>query len=390
MFKGARTPILNTLLLLTGAFGWMTFTILFRHSWGQDWMVFDTAARAYLRGDSALLLDGVKLTQVLNATHPTHTVPLKFRPWVYPPYTILLALPFGIGPWAWSYGGFMALSFTAMAAALRPWANSTRNFILILAGVLLCPASAYNIFAGQNGFLSAALLLAGIWQLEKRPYLAGALLALLTFKPQLTLLLPIALLAAGAWRAIAASCITFVLMLLISLVVPGIEIWRGFLQLYLTPGDAPRQWVELYGQSIYTYLHLAGASPSLANAGQAVGVLIGAACVWRVFRASSSPIHRLLVLLSAICFSAPHFGDYDAVLVAIVAMLALLPGITPIRPTATILACIAWCSTAINPPYLFHETIRALFPAAEFTPILLLALLLTLTFNHPTLKSPPT
>jgi hypothetical protein len=366
-------------LLIVGGFGWFLFGILFGATAGQDWMVFDAAARAYWRGDSALLLDGVRLTRVLNATYTTLRQPIVFHPWVYPPYTLLLALPFGLMPWLLSYGGFQALSFAAMAASLRPWSESRARFWLRLGGVTLCPAAAYTLGAGQNSFLSAALLLGGIWLLESRPAVAGALLGLLAFKPQLGLLIPVALMAAGAWRAVAAATGTVATLVLVSLAVPGVSIWRGWLALYLG-GDAPRQWVELYGQSVFTCLRLAGVPSVAANAGQLVALMIGAVAVWRAFGRPMTQTRRLMVLLCAIAFSSPHFGDYDAVLLAIAAMFVLVPaaddeGARGFGTGATVLAALCWCSTAVNPPLLFEKTIPALFPVAELTPLIVLALL---------------
>jgi hypothetical protein len=365
--------ILLPLFVLTGAFGWFVFYYLLHNALGQDWMVFDTAARAYLRGDAGLLLDGVRLTRVLNETHPTLGQKLLFRPWVYPPYTLLLVLPFGLLPWAISYPGFQVLSFAAMAVALRPWVAGGRRYCAVLAGVAFCPASAYTIFAGQNSFLSAALLLGGVWLLGARPFVAGMLLGLLAFKPQLFLLVPVALLAARAWRAIGGLIFMIAALVFASLAVPGVAIWRGWLQLFLHGGGAPRAWVELYGQSVFTVLRLAHASPGLANLGQIAALLIAAALVYYAFRRDGAWLQKLLVLLCATSFAAPHFGPYDAVLLGLCAMLLLQ---SPACPGWLALAgCLAWCSTAINPPYLFAQALPPVFYFSELTPGLVLLLL---------------
>ena len=378
----ARRPAIFVAFILAGSFGWLVFAALFHGTLGQDWMVFDTVARAYWRGDAALMLDDARLMPVVNADHPSLLQPLVMHHWVYPPSTVLLALPFGLLPWALSYGGFMALSYGGMAMGLRQWVPGTSRFWFVLAGVTLCPAAAYTLGAGQNSFLSAALVLGGVWLLGVRPVAAGVLLGLLAYKPQLGLLIPVMLVAAGAWRAFAGATAAVALMLLVSLFVPGIAIWRGFLHLFLSGQQTPRLWVELYGQSMFTYLRLAGAPMLLANIGQAIAVLIGAAAVWYGFRRPFALLQRLLILLTAISFSAPHFGDYDAVLLGIVAMLLLT---APERPSglATVLACLAWCSTAINPPYLFYKTIPALFPLSELTPLVVLALLVCLVAAPP-------
>jgi hypothetical protein len=209
------------------------------------------------------------------------------------------------------------------------------------------------------------------------------LLGLLAYKPQLGLLIPVALIAARAWRAFAGATAIVLFMLLVSLAVPGITIWRGFLHLFFSGQQTPRLWVELYGQSMFTYLRLAGAPTTLANAGQAVAVIVAAYFVWRAFRAPFLPHHKLVVLLCAICFASPHFGDYDAVLLGIAAMLLLVRRVHGDGWGVTTLACLVWCSTAINPPYLFYQTIPPLFPIAELTPVAVLWLLLYLTFAKP-------
>jgi hypothetical protein len=286
-------------------------------------------------------------------------------------------LPFGLVPWIVSYAGFQALTFAGMAASLRAWVPGDKRFWIVLGGVVLSPAAAYTLGAGQNSFLSAALLLGGVALLGQRPIAAGILLGLLVYKPQLGLLLPVALVAAGAWRAFASAAVTVVALFAISLAVPGLAIWQGFIYLYFSGQQTPRAWVELYGQSVFTYLRLAGAAPAWANAGQAIAILIGAAAVWRAFRGPESPLQRMVVLLCAVSFASPHFGDYDAVLLAIAAMLVLVVMDRPGKLLSA-LVCLAWCSTAINPPYLFKQTIPALFPVAELTPVLLLMLLVVL------------
>ena len=56
------------------------------------------------------------------------------------------------------------------------------------------PPLLVNAITGQAGFLTAALFVAGMALLPKRPFAAGLLLGLLVVKPQLGLVLPLALL----------------------------------------------------------------------------------------------------------------------------------------------------------------------------------------------------
>ena len=75
--------------------------------------------------------------------------------------------------------------------------------------LLAAPAVFINAVGGQNGTWTAALFGGGLSLLERRPLLAGGLLGLLIYKPQLALLIPVALLAGRHWRAFAAAADEF-------------------------------------------------------------------------------------------------------------------------------------------------------------------------------------
>ncbi|HTZ69259.1 MAG TPA: glycosyltransferase family 87 protein [Acetobacteraceae bacterium] len=371
--------VLVALAAVVGAFGWLIFFFLFRDTLGQDWMVFDTAVQAWRHGDVGLLLDGPRFTAVLNATHAGWLkTPLVFHPWVYPPYTLLLALPFALLPWSLSYIGFQALSLGFLLVALWQWCPPGRRGALLLGGVVFCPATAFTLGAGQNSFFSAGLVVGGMWLLPRRPIMAGLLLGLLAFKPQLAILVPVALLSLRAWRVLAAAACTVVLLLLASLVVPGPGLWRGWLHLFLSGDPAFHTWVNegrLHGQSVFAYLHFLGLPDGWANIGQVAAAAFAACCVWIAFRAPRPAAERLAVLLCAMVLAAAHLGDYDCILLGIGAMLLLVPeaGVAPM-PVA-VLATLAWCSTGINPPSVLKQTIPVLFYLSELTPVIVAVLL---------------
>jgi hypothetical protein len=369
-------PLRNAAVLfcVAGSIGWFLFTLLFWNTLGQDWMVFDTAAHAYFRHDYALLLDGRRFTDVLNATHtPWLRDKLVFHPWIYPPYTLLLAIPFALLPWWLNYVSFQLLSFTGLMAALRLWQANGRVGWLLPAGVILCPATAFTIGAGQNSFFSASLVIAGIYFMHRRQLAAGALIGLLAFKPQLAVLLPVALAASGAWIAFVAAGATVAALLAFSLVVPGVELWRGWLHFFL--GDpAFGVWENegrIHGQSVYTCLHLLGVPDGAANIGQLLALLFAAACVWRAFRGSLAPAEQLAVLLCGMMLGAAHLGNYDAIMLGVAAMLVLQQGLArAFRRGEALLAMLVWASTAINPPFIFKISV--------VTPLLVVALMMRL------------
>src|SRR5437667_206944 len=57
--------------------------------------------------------------------------------------------------------------------------------------LVVSPATALNIWHGQNGFFTAAILIGGLTMLDRRPILAGVLFGTLSIKPQLGVLLPL-------------------------------------------------------------------------------------------------------------------------------------------------------------------------------------------------------
>jgi len=98
------------------------------------------------------------------------------------------------------------------------------TFLLSLA----FPAAFLTISHGQNAFLSAALFGGAVYLLPSRPVVAGILFGLLTFKPQLGLLIPFVLVAGGYWRTIFAAGGTLIALVLGSAMVLGVEIWTTF------------------------------------------------------------------------------------------------------------------------------------------------------------------
>jgi len=72
------------------------------------------------------------------------------------------------------------------------WATLGRNWWSpALLAALAAPTTAIAIVSGQTGFLAAALLAGGLRLAAPNPVAGGVLLGLLTYKPQLGLLVPV-------------------------------------------------------------------------------------------------------------------------------------------------------------------------------------------------------
>ena len=74
---------------------------------------------------------------------------------------------------------------------------------------MLIPWVAFAAFCGQVTFLLGALVMTGLVVNKERPITAGVLFGLAAaVKPQLLMLLPLALIAEGRWRTIIATGVT--------------------------------------------------------------------------------------------------------------------------------------------------------------------------------------
>ena len=92
------------------------------------------------------------------------------------------------------------------------------------------PGAIWNVSAGQNGFLTTALIGGALGLLERHPALAGCCLGLLTYKPQFGVLFPLVLVATGRWRAFVAAAAVAVALAALSWLAFGSEPWLAMAQ----------------------------------------------------------------------------------------------------------------------------------------------------------------
>ena len=343
---------------------------------GTDWMVFYAAIRSVLDGNAALIFDGDRFTEFLNTIFaPVLSSPLEFRPWAYPPSFLLMLLPFaGLGFFG-SYVAFQLASGALMAQALRSSTAAATPSSFPLVAALACPASAINAIDGQAVFLVAALIVGGFGLIERRPWLGGLVLGLLTFKPQFCILVPIALIAAGQWRALLASGLSALAMMLASGLVFGFDLWLRWFPLIIENLVSPSEkWIEfgrMWGHSVYTCAVLLGAPERLASGAQLLATFGAAASVIIAFRSRLGTREKTAVFLAATVLAAPHSGPYDVTLLVIAAAFWLMSRAAPLPLWCWTLAFMIWLLPLLSPPLLFPAA-----RSAPLFPILLIVLLL--------------
>lgn len=335
-----------------------------------DFYVFWAAAKLALQG---LPLDAFDVTRIGEVAAVTHD---DWMPWAYPPGFLLLVTPFGLLPFAPAWAAFMVVSVAALALASRPFTAGRPHVLLAMA---LAPALLPCLLVGQTSILWLAGLMAALAALRaERPLLAGLFIGLLTLKPQLGLLLPVALIAAGQWRAILSATVTTLALAAIPTALYGTAYWPEMLAMMAQHGDTVRNAIADLNLMISAYSGLAFlgvAEPAALTAQWTLTALCAVAVflTWR--RASVSFDLRAATLLSAIPLASPYLWHYESAFLAPAALFLLRDGIiTRTRPATVILGLAMWLSLGPSALVLLKSGAADVFRPV-FLPIALAALL---------------
>lgn len=280
---------------------------------GRDFINYWSGAKLALHGRVADIFDQDAYMRALTAFWGPG---LKIHSFSYPPSILPLilwlgALPYGVALALWSLVGAAALYAAAWPYSRRP---------LTAALILFSPAVAACLDVGQNGLITSALLIGGLRLTDRRPWLGGALIGLVTFKPQLGLLIPLALIAAGRWKAIGGAAASALVLAAAGMIIAGEQGWA----LYFTRTLAyQRVLLEQSGGawSVMTPSPLAaGLFAGLPHAlAWGLQILVSAACAVAVclrFRRIGAQGRAIggvdILLLTAAGFlAAPYSFNYD-------------------------------------------------------------------------------
>jgi arabinofuranan 3-O-arabinosyltransferase len=272
------------------------------------------AGRLALEGQAAAAYDWPthKAMEVLALGHPFH----GYFGWHYPPTFLFVAASLALMPFTAAYVLWIFGTFPAYLAAIRAIVGERSGWLLAAA----FPAVLSNFVVGQNGFLSAGLFGGGLLFIERRPVVAGVLLGLLTYKPHLGVLVPIALIAGGYWRVFVTASIVAALMAAASWAAFGMEAWQTFVanightsQAFLSNGWA--DWGKL--QTAFGLVRTLGGSEPLAWTVQAIVALAAAAGAAFVWRGRAAYEVKAATLSTAALLATPYLYTYDLVVLAV-------------------------------------------------------------------------
>ena len=304
---------------------------------GRDFLNVWMGGRAAFAGGPAAWFDANAYNAVLHALLGSSALNDYPYYWSYPPHIVLFTWPIGLMPFLAAYIAWCVLGLAAFVAVAHV-GGVERRYLLFVA---LAPAVAVNVFFGQNGFVTAALLAGGLSALDRRPVLAGVLFGVLTIKPQLGILLPIMLVLTGRWRTIAAAAGTTAVLAAITAGLYGTDIWME----YLTKVGAQQAWLldhadgNLVPSAFYAARRL-GLPTEVGWAAQIVESALALAAVVWTFRRRRDEVLSLALFVTAVFLFTPYSYCYDMVVFAWV--LALLRQRTDNSPMDHYLALVVW------------------------------------------------
>jgi arabinofuranan 3-O-arabinosyltransferase len=302
--------------------------VYFPIAWFSHWWIYDSAGlgiptdfvnvwaagRLVLDGTPALAYDWDIQKKIEVALLGQDFV--GYFAWHYPPPFLLVASFLAQFPYAVAFIGWMAISIAPYLAVIRGIVG--RPFALMLA--VAFPMVFSNMLAGQNGFLTAALIGGTLYLLPVRPVLAGICLGLLSYKPQYGLLFPIVLIAAAQWRAFISAAVTVVVLAFVSWLAFGTEAWQAFFhwmptfsQAFLSEGKAA--WWKL--QSLYSLLRFLGAPESFAWAVHWVFTAAIATTLVLMWRSRVPYTLKAAALAAGTLLITPYLFMYDVMVLAI-------------------------------------------------------------------------
>ena len=281
-----------------------------RNPTDRDFISFWGAAQLAMAGNPAAAYNN----ELLHAAQRTAA---SFAggglPFPYPPAFLLLVMPFAllsfpVGMAVWAIATFPFYFF----AVRRMFPDSgwlAAAFPPVFVGAVI----------GQNSFVMGALFVGGLVLMRSRPFAAGLVLGCLILKPQLALLLPVAVLASRQWRTMFGAALSSVGVLLLGIVIFGVgatTAWIEQMPLFVSIArDGLVGWSKL--ASVYAAARQAGLDAGVAMTIHALIAGAAAIAVWKVWRSDAELTCKAAVLATGTMLVSPYLFLYDAVILVV-------------------------------------------------------------------------
>jgi hypothetical protein len=275
------------------------------NSVGVDFVSFWAAGRLTLSGHVTAAYD-IALHHKMEQVVAPH---VGIIPFPYPPPFLIFVAPFALASFGLAFTLWMAVTGAFYALAASRVAPLRFAFGIAPANV--------NFMIGQSGFLICGLFILGLSLISSAPLVAGAVLGLLILKPQLALLLPVAMIAGREWRVIGAAIASSAILLLLGLIIFGASAYHamwtilphyvGFMR------DSRLPWYQI--ASPFALARYAGVPQSAALLIHVVVAVVAAGLTARAWWLKLD--ERVPILAASTMLMSPYFFTYDSLLIVV-------------------------------------------------------------------------
>jgi len=325
--RGRGNPYLLGAITLAVGLGWIGLS---RHGLdllgkplGADFPSFWAASRLVLQGAPNRAYDLAAHAAAERSAFGGLSVP--YSAFFYPPTYLLLCAPLGLSPYLGALAVWLGTTGYACWRVVRAWLGAPLQRWAL--PMLAFPGVLSTVGHGQNAFLTTTLFGAAILAWDRRPLLAGLCFGVLTVKPQLGLMIPLALIVSGRWRVIASACVTALGLALATLATFGLVTWRSWVAVSpLARRALEEEWVGSEKmQSAFAAVRLLHGALGLAYGVQAAVALAAAAILVQVMRRRPDAPQALApdalaqgaTLATASLLASPFVLDYDLMLLSL-------------------------------------------------------------------------
>jgi hypothetical protein len=243
----------------------------------------------------------------------------------YPPTVLFFTEPLSFVPYSVAFPLWIAATLPLYLAAVYAIIPHRTAVIAALAPFPVW----FTVLLGHNGFLSAGLVGFALVFAERRPWLAGLCLGLLTYKPQLGILFLPALAISRNWRALAAAGVASILFAALAAIAFGYQSWPAFFRALIeraaAVSDDPHAAMPLVSLlSLYSL----GVSSTVAWTLQLLAAAFAVAVVCILWaKAFPYPLKAAALAIGSLIVS-PHVHGYDVCILTIGAAYFIKDGLS--------------------------------------------------------------
>ena len=337
-----------------------------------DFVAFWAAAKLALAGNPVGAFEASTLREAQGLLS-TARVGNMF--WFYPPALQLLFIPFALMPYwvSWLLFNLGAMTLFAYALWRKAPALPLGHNLLIAAPIVII------VFRlGQLSLLWCGVLVLALAALSReRVVAAGLLISLLSIKPQLGILIPVALIAGQHWRVLLWACLGGVVVHGVPTIVVGLDYWGAFIDQIrfatATMATDSTRWDLMV--SPYSFLRFLGGEHQAAmmvQYGVSIALAAGIARIWASRSTGFDFMAGALFLAVPIATPYAYYYELAACIPAAIFLVRAGYGARLIDPILLVLLVLGpavfWISTELAPlfaPVLALAFVRAIFVARQ-------------------------